>query len=396
MKHLTLVTLLLSLAAALPAAEPTPAPDGAAAAPPEWTPEAVSREVLRAMDRTADPCQDFYRYACGGWLDLTELPVDHPSWTRSFSTIRERNQEVVRELLEAAASRGGGSGEQGLIGRYYGACMDEAAIEKAGSKPVDRILRKVRRGRGRGQPAGVHRRAPPQRPRRAVRGRGAAGLQGPGPQRRPSSSRGASACPTATTTSATPRTKRAALEAYRSARRPGCSALLGDSRRPRRRRSRRRGRLRDPPRRGLAEPHRHARPGEALQPARPGGPRSAHARPPVERLPRGPRSTGPGPDQRRDTGVLRRSGENRRRDRARGPPGLPPLARGQQRREHAPGPIRRGRLRLLRPHPVRPAGDRSRGGSAAWTPPRTPSARRWASCSSNACSPATPRRSPWR
>ena len=92
--------------------------------------------LLASMDPTADPCRDFYRYACGGWLDTTERPADQARWVRSFSVINERNQEVVRGLLEEAASDPAGGPARRRIGEYYAACMDEAAVEAAGTAPL--------------------------------------------------------------------------------------------------------------------------------------------------------------------------------------------------------------------------------------------------------------------
>jgi len=101
-------------------------------------------ELLAAMDQTASPCVDFYQYACGGWLSETELPSDQSRWTRSFSVIRERNREIVRDMLEDAAANPGPEGtERWLTGTYYGSCMDEAAVEQAGTAPLHASLTEI-------------------------------------------------------------------------------------------------------------------------------------------------------------------------------------------------------------------------------------------------------------
>jgi len=99
--------------------------------------------VAGAMDRSADPCADFYRYACGSWVDSTPLPSDQPRWTRSFSVIREDNREVVRELLEQAAANPGGGPDAARIGNYYRSCMDTAAIEETGLAPLESTFARI-------------------------------------------------------------------------------------------------------------------------------------------------------------------------------------------------------------------------------------------------------------
>lgn len=107
----------------------TPAPADPVQAPAS---DPTAQTVLAAMDREADPCDDFYRYACGGWLDATEIPGDQVRWGRSFSTIRESNQAELRSILEDAAA----SDEPNHLGTWYRSCMDTDALEAAGAEPI--------------------------------------------------------------------------------------------------------------------------------------------------------------------------------------------------------------------------------------------------------------------
>jgi predicted metalloendopeptidase len=97
----------------------------------------VAATVKAAMDLKADPCQDFYRYACGGWLDATTIPADQSRWGRGFSEIAERNRTVLRAILDDAAKNPGEDVNRQKLGIFYGACMDEAGIEAAGTKPIE-------------------------------------------------------------------------------------------------------------------------------------------------------------------------------------------------------------------------------------------------------------------
>ncbi len=88
-----------------------------------------------AMDRTVDPCVDFYRYACGGWQARNPIPPDQTSWS-VFAKLAEDNLQVLRTILEEAAAAPTRDTVTRQIGDYYAACMDEAAIEARGAAPL--------------------------------------------------------------------------------------------------------------------------------------------------------------------------------------------------------------------------------------------------------------------
>jgi endothelin-converting enzyme/putative endopeptidase len=90
---------------------------------------------LGSMDPTASPCTDFYQYACGGWNKNHPTPPDQPRYGR-FSELRDRNDAILRDILDEAA-RPGAPASQKKIGDYYASCMDETGINAKGRTPLD-------------------------------------------------------------------------------------------------------------------------------------------------------------------------------------------------------------------------------------------------------------------
>lgn len=85
------------------------------------------------LDTSADACEDFYQYSNGGWLKNTEIPASQARWG-SFNILNENNNKILKEILENAAQAKAPSGSSlQLIGDFYATCIDEAAIEKAGT-----------------------------------------------------------------------------------------------------------------------------------------------------------------------------------------------------------------------------------------------------------------------
>src|SRR5438309_6399128 len=100
--------------------------------PSSEPPKQIPSFDLAGLDKTANPCQDFYQYACGGWLKNNPIPSDQPSWGR-FNELAEHNRAVLHEILEQAAKPSAGrTANQQKIGDYYASCMNEEAINKKG------------------------------------------------------------------------------------------------------------------------------------------------------------------------------------------------------------------------------------------------------------------------
>ncbi len=128
--------------------KPAPPPElvQAAASPPKpivtTTLQSVGLDPL-AMDRGQDACGDFYQYACGNWLKSVQIPADEPAWSRSFNEIQKRNELALKRILEDAAKSGATDPITQKLGAFFGACMDEAAADKAGAQPIRNLLAKA-------------------------------------------------------------------------------------------------------------------------------------------------------------------------------------------------------------------------------------------------------------
>jgi endothelin-converting enzyme/putative endopeptidase len=91
---------------------------------------------VSAMDRSVDPCVDFYQYSCGGWMKANPIPADQASWD-VYGKLAVENQRFLWGILEELASRTEGrNANQQKIGDYFAACMDEAAAERLGARPL--------------------------------------------------------------------------------------------------------------------------------------------------------------------------------------------------------------------------------------------------------------------
>jgi putative endopeptidase len=98
---------------------------------------------LAALDKNVNPCDDFYKFACGGWIAAHPVPPDKPRYGR-FDELQDRNNEILKDILENAAKPGGAtSPELQKVGDYYESCMSEADIESKGIAPLAADLRRV-------------------------------------------------------------------------------------------------------------------------------------------------------------------------------------------------------------------------------------------------------------
>lgn len=99
---------------------------------------------LKAMDTGVSACDNFYQYACGTWRQQHPVPADKSRFSR-FNELADQNLAVQHDILErAAAGDASRSTEEQKIGDLYTSCMDGAAIEAKGVRPIEQLLGTIR------------------------------------------------------------------------------------------------------------------------------------------------------------------------------------------------------------------------------------------------------------
>jgi len=96
---------------------------------------------LTAIDKTADPCTDFYQYACGTWNKNNPIPATERGWGR-FNELAERNNYLLYQELQAA-STAPKSPLQVKYGNYFAACMNTKLTDDLGAKPIQPQLAEI-------------------------------------------------------------------------------------------------------------------------------------------------------------------------------------------------------------------------------------------------------------
>ncbi len=140
--------VVLAASCATPPAEPpkvaTPPPPPEPSPPPSAMPvTTTTQKGIEAGDvnRSVDPCSDFYEYANGTWRTQNPIPTGKPRWSRR-AVARDANRQKVRALIQELAAKpdsSAGSPAQ-LVGDFYASCMDEAAVDAAGISPIAPLL----------------------------------------------------------------------------------------------------------------------------------------------------------------------------------------------------------------------------------------------------------------
>ncbi|MFZ0815652.1 MAG: M13 family metallopeptidase [Candidatus Sulfotelmatobacter sp.] len=98
---------------------------------------------VTSMDRSVDPCVDFFQYSCGGWIKSNPIPPDQSSWD-TYSKMQDENRARLRGILEAAAAPDAKrDAATQKIGDYYSSCTDEKAIEAKGDDPLKPELDRI-------------------------------------------------------------------------------------------------------------------------------------------------------------------------------------------------------------------------------------------------------------
>jgi endothelin-converting enzyme/putative endopeptidase len=97
---------------------------------------------VTSLDKSIDPCVNFYQYACGGWQKNNPIPADQAAWD-VYAKLANDNQQFLWGILEEDAKLTNRTPIQQKVGDYYAACMNTAAIDAKGDSPIAPALASI-------------------------------------------------------------------------------------------------------------------------------------------------------------------------------------------------------------------------------------------------------------
>ncbi|XP_017787951.1 PREDICTED: neprilysin-like [Habropoda laboriosa] len=98
----------------------------------------IARKIRHSRDVTADPCENFYQYACGSWGLHNSIPENEVEWSEDHN-VMEKTHKRIRDVLEEPDDPNEIPPVR-LAKKLYRSCMDVGAIERRGIRPIQEIL----------------------------------------------------------------------------------------------------------------------------------------------------------------------------------------------------------------------------------------------------------------